>query len=79
MDRPSAFAVQPVVTGITSARRRPVLLGGSARQVGRYGQAPREILGLTSTQDAHVLTHPPSGTWPVKYQIWMAQPSSLGA
>jgi hypothetical protein len=75
MDRPPAIAVQPVLTGITAAHRRPVLLGGSARQVGRYGVAPREILNLSSTQDAHVLTHPPAGTWPARYVIWMSQPS----
>jgi hypothetical protein len=75
MNRPSAFAVQPVVTGIMAAHRRPVLLGGSSRQVARYGSAPREILHLTTTQDAQVLTHPPSGNWPARYVIWMIQPS----
>jgi hypothetical protein len=75
MNRPSALAVQPVVTGIVAAHRRPVLLGGSSRQVSRYGSAPRQILSLATTQDAQVLTHPPSGNWPARYEIWMIQPS----
>ncbi len=81
MSRPSAFAVQPVLTGIAAAHRRPVLLGVSSQQVSRYGYgpAPREVLDLTSTQDAHALTHPPSGTWPARYVIWMSQPSSLSS
>ena len=79
MNRPSRLAVQPVLSGIAAAHRRPVLLGGSARQMARYGAAPRQILDLNTTQDAQVLTHPPSGNWPARYVIWMAQPSSLGA
>jgi hypothetical protein len=74
MNRPSLAALQPVLTGITSAHRRPVLLGADAAQLGRFGTAPREVLSLDTTQDAHVLTHPPTKTWPATYTIWMSQP-----
>jgi hypothetical protein len=75
MNRPPVSLLRPVVSGIMAAHRRPVLLGGSSRQAARYGPAPREILYLATTQDAHVLTHPPSANWPAQYVIWMIQPS----
>jgi hypothetical protein len=43
--------------------------------VGRYGTPTRQILDLATSQDAHVLTHPPVSAWPVRYIIWMSQPS----
>lgn len=74
MDRPSPVSLQPVVSGIVSARRRPVLLGAAAAELNRYGIPPRRILNLATTQDAHELTRPPTTTWPIHYTIWMSQP-----
>jgi hypothetical protein len=74
MDRPSLAALQPVLTGITSAHRRPVLLGASPAELGVYGEPARQVLDLTTTEDAHVLTHPATSTWLVRYTIWMSQP-----
>jgi hypothetical protein len=73
MNRPTLAQVQPVMSGITSAHRRPVLLGTSAAQLGRYGTTAREVLSLATTQDTHVLTHPATKTWPASYTIWMSQ------
>jgi hypothetical protein len=73
MNRPSAFGVQAVVTGIEGARRRPVLLGADQAELAAYGPLPREILNLVTTQDAHELTRPPTTTWPAHYVIWMSQ------
>jgi hypothetical protein len=75
MNRPSLAGVQPVLTGITSAHRRPVLLGASSVQLGIYGEPARQVLDLNTTKDAGVLTHPPTTTWLVNYTIWMSQAS----
>jgi hypothetical protein len=72
--RPSPFTAQAVITGIAQARRRAVLLGANQAQLAGYGGFPRKILSLSTTQDAHDLTRPPSTTWPIRYTIWMAQP-----
>jgi hypothetical protein len=74
MNRPSPLALQPVTTGIEQGRRRPVLLGATMGELGAYGAPPREVLNLTTTQDAHELTRPPTTTWTAKYTIWMSQP-----
>ncbi|MGH3156763.1 MAG: hypothetical protein ACRDNF_09345, partial [Streptosporangiaceae bacterium] len=66
--------VQPVLTGITDRRRRPVLLGADANELGAFGAPSRQVLDLDTSQDAHVLTHPPTTTWPARYVIWMSQP-----
>jgi hypothetical protein len=73
MDRPPLAAVQPVLTGITSAHRRPVLLGATSAQLAGYGEPARQVLNLSTTKDAAVLTHPPTSTWLVTYTIWMSQ------
>jgi hypothetical protein len=75
MNRPTLAGVQPVLTGITSAHRRPVLLGATSAQLGIYGTPARQILDLNTTKDAAVLTHPPTSTWLVRYTIWMSQAS----
>jgi hypothetical protein len=75
MNRPSPFAVQEVIAGILRARRHPVLLGANQAELASYGAVPRQVLSLGTTQDAHVLTRPPTSNWPVRYVLWMAQPS----
>jgi hypothetical protein len=73
MDRPTPLSVQQVMVGIRQARRRPVLLGSRQDQVAPFGVA-REVVNLTTSQDAHDLTRPPTATWPIRYTIWMATP-----
>jgi len=73
MDRPPPVSLQPVISSIVSAHRRPVLLGADAAELNLFGSSPRRILNLTTTQDAHELTRPPTTTWPIHYTIWMSQ------
>ena len=73
MDRPTPLSLQQVMVGIRQAGRRPVLLGSSQAQVAPFGVS-REVINLTTRQDAHELTRPPTATWPIRYTIWMAEP-----
>ena len=66
--------VSAVIGGIERAGRRPVLLATKAAELTPYGAAPREVVNLSTQQDAHLLTRPPTSTWPVQYTLWMAQP-----
>jgi hypothetical protein len=69
----SGFAMQNAIAGIQRANRRPEVLGGSAAQLLRYGVVPQRVLSLTTMQDAHTLTTPPTTTWPIRYVIWMSR------
>jgi hypothetical protein len=71
-------AIGPMVTSIEQANRRPVLLASSESRLSGFGAAPQMVADLRTQQDAHVLTGPPSGTWPVSYPLWMASPQGLG-
>ena len=70
-------AVQDVLSAIVSARRRPVLLGARPSQLAPYGGNPVRVLDLSTTQDPHTLTQPPTTLWPAHYVIWMSAPSGL--
>jgi len=70
-------AVQDVLSGIVSARRRPVLLGARPSQLAPYGGSPVRVLDLPTTQDPHTLTQPPIVLWPAHYVIWMSAPSGV--
>ena len=61
------------IGGIERAGRHPVLLATKAQELAAYG-APRQIVDLTTQQDEHLLTKPPTSTWPVRYTLWMSQP-----
>jgi hypothetical protein len=73
MDHPPPVSLQPVISSIVSAHRRPVLLGADAAELNLFGSSPRRILNLRTTQDAHELTRPPTTAWPIHYTIWMSQ------
>jgi hypothetical protein len=75
LDRPTAVAVGAVVTGIQRAGRRPVLLAQDAAELAPYGGGPRQIVSLLTTQEARDLTTPPTGTWPVRYAVWISNPT----
>jgi len=66
--------VSTIIGGIERAGRHPVLLASTAAKLTPYGAAPREIVNLSTQQDAHLLTRPPTSTWPVQYTLWMSQP-----
>ena len=67
-------AVRSVLSGISGAGRRPVVLGARPGQVAAYG-SPVRVLDLATTQDPHTLTQPPTTLWPAHYVIWMSAPS----
>jgi hypothetical protein len=73
MDRVTPLSLQQVMSGVRQVGRRPVLLGSSRAQVAPFGVS-REVVNLTTRQDAHELTRPPTATWPIRYTIWMAEP-----
>jgi hypothetical protein len=75
----SPAAVNTVVGGIARAGRRPVLLASSAAELAPYGAAPREVVNLSTQQDEHLLTRPPTATWPVRYTLWMSAPGGIVA
>ena len=66
--------VSAVIGGIVRAGRHPVLLATKAAELTPYGASPREIVNLSTQQDEHLLTRPPTSTWPVRYSLWMSQP-----
>ena len=73
--------VSAVIGGIVRAGRHPVLLATKAAELTPYGASPREIVNLSTQQDEHLLTRPPTSTWPVRYALWMSQPggTAVGA
>jgi hypothetical protein len=75
MDHPTPAEVGAVVSGIQRAGRRPVLLAGDGSVLTPYGGAPRQVVSLLTTQDARNLTMPPARPWPVKYTVWMSDPT----
>jgi hypothetical protein len=74
LDNPTPSAVAAVVAGISSAGRRPVLLGQSESELTPFGGTPREVVNLLTTQEAHLLTSPPTRTWGIHYTVWMSTP-----
>ena len=66
--------VAAVIGGIVRAGRHPALLATKAAELTPYGASPREIVNLATQQDEHLLTRPPTSTWPVRYSLWMSQP-----
>jgi hypothetical protein len=76
MSGASPSAVQAVLSGITGAGRRPVLIGSGSAEFARYGFSPSRVLDLTTTQDAHDLTQPPTAPWQISYVLWESTPGS---
>jgi hypothetical protein len=68
----SAAAANSVIRGIVSAGRTPVLLGERPGQLIGLGSSPVKVLDLSTTQDPHQLTQPPTAPWPIRYVIWMS-------
>jgi hypothetical protein len=72
-------AVEGVLSGMDRPGSRPVLLGAQPSELSAYGGSPVRVLDLTTTQDSHTLTQPPSTLWPASYIIWMSAPGRSGA
>ncbi len=72
-------AVQTVLASIEHAGRRPVLLGARPSQLYPYGGgSPLRVLDLSTSQDPHTLTQPPTTLSPADYVIWMSAIGPLG-
>jgi len=79
MSDPSPAGLQGVLSGISAARRHPVLLAERTGELGVYGVHAQRVLDLRTTQDSHELTQPATAPGPVTYVIWLAFPDALPA
>jgi hypothetical protein len=77
LDNPTTQRVATVMSGISSAGRRPVLLAENESELTPYGGTPAEAVNLLTTQEAHVLTAPPTRTWGIHYTVWMSVPPPI--
>ena len=68
--------VDLVISGIERAGRHPALLATRAAELVPYGALASEVVNLSTQQDAHLLTRPPTSTWPVHYVLWMSAPGA---
>jgi len=64
-------ALGPVLQGIEQNGRRPVLLAENKAEL-PSSPAPRQVVNLLTTQEAHNLTAPPTRTWLIHYTVWMS-------
>ena len=72
--------VQSVLADIQHTGRRPVLLGARPGQLYPYGGgSPVRVLDLSTSQDPHTLTQPPTTQSPADYVIWMSSLGTVGA
>ena len=71
-------AVDSVLTAISAAGRRPLLMAASARQLAAYGGSPSRVLDLATTQDPRDLKQLPTSLLPARYQIWLTAPGPAG-
>jgi hypothetical protein len=76
LDPVTPATVDAVVAGIEAVGRRPVLLAETEAELAPYGGAPREVVNLLTTQEAHTLTSPPTRTWLIHYTVWMSEPAT---
>jgi len=72
-------AVQNVLSGIARAGWRPVLLGARPSELSIYGGNAVRVLDLSTSQDPHTLTQPPTVLGSAHYVIWMSTPGGFGA
>jgi hypothetical protein len=79
LDHPTPATVGAVVSGIERAGRRPVLLARDAAELVPYGGVPQQVVNLATTQDARILTAPPTRTRPIRYTVWMSEPTTAVA
>ncbi len=77
MDDPTTDEVASVVKGIQGSGRRAVLLAGTRSQLSAFGGSARKVMDLLTTQDAHVLTAPPTRTWLIHFVIWLSEPGGV--
>jgi len=78
MTNASQAQVEAVIGEIMRTGHPPVLLATRPAELAPYGGTPRQVVDLTTVQDAHVLTQPPASGWPVRYVLWMSGPGTGG-
>src|SRR5262249_56202623 len=71
--------VQAVVAQIMRTGHQAMLLATRPAELTPYGGTPRQVVNLTTIEDAHVLTQPPASACPVPYVLWMSGTGSAGA
>src|SRR5262249_9247490 len=71
--------VRAVVGQIMRTGHQAVLLATRPAELTPYGGTPRQVVDLTTIEDAHVLTQPPASGWPVRDVRWMSGPGAPGA
>jgi hypothetical protein len=71
-------AVSTVLTAISAAGRRPVVLAARAARLAAFGGSPVRVLDLSTTEDPHQLTQLPTAPAPIHYVIWMTAPAGSG-
>jgi hypothetical protein len=74
MTNPTRADTSAVIQGIEGVGRRPVLLAQQPAELTAYG-APRQVVDLVTTQEAHNLTSPPTRPWGIHYTVWLVEPA----
>jgi hypothetical protein len=75
IDHPYPGRVEQVLHDVEQAGRRPVLLAADRPALVRYRGRIQQVMALRTTWDAHTLTTPPLGTWPLNIYVWMSEPA----
>src|SRR5262249_57018833 len=65
----STAQVEAVVGQIMRTGHQAMLLATRPAELAPYGGTPRQVVNLTTIEDAHVLTHQPAPAWPVRYAL----------
>jgi hypothetical protein len=73
-----ATQVQKVIRSIAAQGREPVLLATRATDLTQYGETPRKVVDLNTTQEPHELTEPPGPPWQITYVLWLSAPPAPG-
>ncbi len=69
-------AVESVLSAISAAGRRPILLASTGRRAAQFGGTPVRIMDLVTTGDPHELIQLPTAPTKVRYVIWMTAPTA---
>jgi hypothetical protein len=74
----SVAEVDSVISSISAAGRRPLLLAATKGQLAAFGGTPVRVLDLVTTQDPRQLTQLPTAPEQVQYQVWLTAPVAAG-
>ena len=58
-----------------------MVLGARSRQLDAFGSTPVPVLDLSTFQDSHQLTRPPTAPARIRFFVWMVapRPGGIGA